>query len=219
MTLSNHSRLAGLDSETSRKLHPRTSVFKSLAITQHRLCPYHFRTVKAWVLGREFKNPVRADVWHVHGTCQDRLRWPTAPQSDVGLGTEHRPHVATSFPPCCPPCLTTESCQCPTCSTRPICSKSSGRDGLRRPLRSHLGARHQRRLTGTDRQPVKLRVGLFVRVPATAHHFNLVLLSHPASENICDSNGRDSSKGGGDTTKAGESPYITYLQPFTNKPR
>ncbi|KAJ7351562.1 hypothetical protein DFH08DRAFT_100909, partial [Mycena albidolilacea] len=60
-----------------------------------------------------------------------------------------------------PPCLTTQSCQCSTRSTRPICSTSSGKDGarntVRHPLRSHLEARHQHRLAGTDRHLVHLR--------------------------------------------------------------
>jgi hypothetical protein len=180
--------------------------------------------VKAWVLGCEFNNPVRTDAWQICAACEDRLGLLSAPQCDVGLLELSGDHVATSFPLCFPPCLTIESCQCPTCSTRPICSPSSGRGGSKgirttvwHPLRSHLEARHQRHLTGKDRHSMKVRVSLFVRVPATADCLNLGLPSDAEIAPRCADNGEDVLKG--DTAKSGASYYIIYLQPFTNRPR
>jgi hypothetical protein len=141
------------------------------------------------------------------------LRWASAPQSDVGLGTECRPHVATSFPPCFPqrPCLTTQSSQSPTGATS---ARTNGaktlRNALRHPLRSRLEAQRQRHLTGEDCHPVQWGVSLFVRVLVTADCFNLVLPSNPESAPRRVDNWEDSLKGG-DTAKTGVSCYITYL--------
>ncbi|KAJ7938602.1 hypothetical protein B0H13DRAFT_2563136 [Mycena leptocephala] len=160
----NHPWLTGLDSETSLQLHPRTNC-------------------KAWVLGREFKNPVRADAWQVYGTCQDRLRWLSAPQSDVGLRTS--------------------TTRCNVLSTLLSTTSMSDHPKQRKPNwlkdRWHKG-----------RHPVQLRVSLLVRVPAIADCFNLVLPPHPESASRGVDKGADSLTEG-DTAKTGATRVLGYL--------